>query len=194
MGIETHKIEPHWNYLISIEDDLERLARFVEFNEDNFSCYSIEISRVLMSVSAEVDVVCKQLCRIINPDSKAGSINQYRDEITAAFPSIKTFEVTLPRFGLKLTPWHNWNDENGVPDWWTAYNKIKHHRDSEFHQGNLKNALNAVAGLFIMVLHLYKEKAEMAQLLPSLQLFRVTEKHYDGCSHDGYEFGINYKL
>lgn len=75
MGITTHKVEPHWNYLFAIESDLERLSRFVEFDERNFDCFSLEISRVLLAAGAEIDVVCKQLCRNVDPTSTAGSIN-----------------------------------------------------------------------------------------------------------------------
>ena len=63
MGIKTTKVEAHWNYLLSIENDLEVVSRFIELHEDNFKCFSIEISRLLMAAAAEVDVVCKQICK-----------------------------------------------------------------------------------------------------------------------------------
>jgi len=194
MVIKIQKIETHWNYLLAIEDDLERVSRYVEFDEKNFSCFSIEISKILMTSSAEVDVVCKQLCKKLNPQSSAENINPYRDEIKVAYPVIPEFGVLLPRFGLTLNPWVNWKKKGGVPDWWTASNKIKHRRDSEFHRGNLKNAINSVAGLFIMLLYLYKDKAELGELIPSPTLLRVTEEHYGGSTMGGYEFGINYRL
>jgi hypothetical protein len=130
----------------------------------------------------------------LNPKSRAGNIKKYRDEIGVAYPQIPDFQVVLHKFGLTLTPWENWNSPDGVPDWWTAYNKIKHHRHSEYHRGNLQNALNAVAGLYVMVLYLYKEKAEEAELVPSPQLFRPVEEHFVGTTFGGYEVGIQYEL
>ena len=56
MGIETNKTETHWNYLLSIENDLEIVSRFIELHKDNFQCFSIEISRILMAAGAESDV------------------------------------------------------------------------------------------------------------------------------------------
>jgi len=194
MGIETKKIEPHWNYLLAIERDLDRLSRFVEFDERNFNCFSIEIARVLLAAGAEVDVVCKQLCRNINVASSADNIHRYRDEIVLALPKVPTFTVLLPRFGLRLTPWDEWIKPAGVPFWWTAYNKIKHEQDSEYHRAHLKNALNAVAGLFVVILYLYKEKAGLGELLPSPQLLRPGEEHFGGSTFGGYEFGISYRL
>lgn len=193
MTIQVQKVEPHWNYFLSIEDELERISRYVEFDERNFNCFSIEIARVLMASAAETDVVCKQLCKKLNPASNADSINQYRDEIQAVYPNIPTFGVSLPRYGLTLQPWDNWKD-NVVPLWWTAHNKVKHHRDSEFHQGNLKNALNSVAGLFVMVLYLYREKAISNELSPSPTVLRVTEDHYGGITYGVYGPAINYRL
>lgn len=194
MVIETRRIEVHWNYLLAIENDLYRLSRFIEFDERNFECFSIEISRILLTSAAEVDVVCKQICKKLNPASSAEDIHQYREEIKPVHPKIPDFKVLIPRHGLTLTPWDNWNEERGVPLWWTAYNKIKHHRDSEYHRANLRNALNSVAGLFVMVLYLYKEKAKMGELVPSLQLLKAAEDHLEGVILGGYEFGIVYKL
>lgn len=194
MGIQTDRIEPHWNYLLAVERDVERLSRYVEFDQRNFECFSIEIARLLLASSAEVDVVCKQLCLGQNPASVATNIHQYRDEVKAAFPNFPQFEVCISRFALTLHPWDEWSKPGGVPFWWTAYNKTKHQRHAEYHQANLKNALNSVAGLFVAVLPLYGDKARAGELLPPAQLLRVGAKHFLGDTHQGYEFGINYDV
>jgi hypothetical protein len=78
--------------------------------------------------------------------------------------------------------------------WWTAYNKIKHQRHTHYHRGNLKNALNPVAGLFVTVLYLYSDKARLGELLPTLNLLQVTVEHFGGQTMGDYEFGINYRI
>ncbi len=194
MGIQSHNTLLHWSYLLAIERDLDQLSRFVEFDKKNFGCFSIEIARILLASGAEVDVVCKQICKIIDRNSKAKSVNKYRSEIVPALPRIPDFEILLPRFGLRLKPWDEWRNADGTPLWWTAYNKIKHHRDSEYDKANLKNALNAVAGLYVVVLYLYKDKAESGGLLPSPQLLRVDEKHVNALIDHDYETGVAYAL
>jgi hypothetical protein len=139
-------------------------------------------------------VVCKQVCGSLNAASTAESIAAYRQELLPAYPAISNFEVTLPRFGVRLHPWDKWNHVNGVPLWWTAYNKTKHHRHTEYHLANLKNALNAVAGLFVMVLYLYRDKAIAGELLPQPQILRVGDAHYGGTTMWSYEMGIQYVL
>lgn len=179
MAIRTTKTEVHWNYFLAIERELDVLSRYVEFDERNFDCFSLEIARIVLAAGAEVDVVCKQMCRANNPNSTAEKINAYRTEVKSIVPHIADFQVLIPRFGLTLQPWDEWRSRTGVPYWWTAYNKIKHQRDSEYHRANLKNALNAVAGLFVVVLYLYKNEAEQGELLPGPLLLTV------GAAHDG---------
>jgi len=190
MTIETRKIEKHWNYLLAIENDLTELSRYVEFDEKNFECFSIEIARILLTSAAEVDVVCKQICRKIKPMLKAKDLEKlkihgYRDTIKPVFPGVPQFEVSMLRFGLKLHPWEEWSGRRVNPRWWCAYNKVKHQRDSEYEMANLKNALNAVAGLFVMVLYLYKEKAKLGELVPSPQLLHVGAEHWGGMNVGG---------
>ena len=147
MGIQSRPAKPHWNYFLAIERDVEVLSRYVEFDTRNFDCFSIEIVRILLAVGSEIDVICKQICRTINPSSKADDINDYRNEITSAFPHISDFEVIVPRFGLSLHPWDEWRDATaGVPLWWTAYNKVKHHRDSHYEYANLKKCAQCYRG------------------------------------------------
>ena len=125
MGIQHLTTPIHWNYFLAIEEDLYTLSRYVDFSSDNDTTYSLEIAKILMSASAEVDVVLKQLCITKDPNSTAGSINSYHDIIETHINSFKSFKVTIPIRGLELTPWISWR--NGSPPiWWTANNKLKH--------------------------------------------------------------------
>jgi hypothetical protein len=194
MTIATDHVEPHWNYLLALERDVERISRYVEFHEDNFSCFSVELARILLAAGAETDVVAKQVCRAANAGSVAENILQYRDEIVPMYPRLAGFTLLLPRFGLTLKPWDEWTRRGGVPIWWTAYNKTKHERHSEFKRANLKNALNAVGGLLVMVLYLYKGKAQHGHLLPATQLFRPDADYFGGAQFSDHEFGTRYLL
>lgn len=180
MNKSAPTIRPHWNYFLAIERDLEVLSRYVEFDPRNFDCFSIEIARILLAAGAEVDVVSKQICRMLNTSTTADGINSYRDELTTAFPDIPAFEVIVPRYGLTLQPWDEWNAKGGVPAWWTAYNKVKHHRDSHYHSASLRNALDAIGGLYVVVLYLYKSEAESGSLSPGPQLLLPGAKHRKG--------------
>lgn len=169
MKITEPQILPHWSYFLCLEEDVVRLSRWVEFSEANFQCYSVEIARLLMAATSEVDVVAKLVCKSIDDNSKAASIGAYQKVIVDRFPSILKGVTSIPRYGLDLTPWAEWGSENTPPDWWKANNKVKHHRSEHFNQATLINLLYSMSGLLILITLLYREKAH--RLYPLTDLF-----------------------
>lgn len=165
MGIQESATNVHWNYFLALDADVERLARFVEFREDNFATYSIEMARLLLTAASEVDVVAKLVCKSCNEGSSAKNIEDYRRELSQAFSRIPDIEVTIPRYGLTLAPWSDWQNDK-TPDWWSAYNRVKHERNAHFRKANLKNTLNAIGGLFVLLLHYYRADARKGELGP----------------------------
>lgn len=180
MALQQEATPVHWNYFLALEDDLYQLARYIEFSEANYSTYSIEIARLLMSATAEADSVLKQLAIKLGAGS-AGNLTQYFEPITSAFSRFNPFEVTLPRFGLTLRPWSDWTQPN-APIWWTANNRVKHHRHTRFAEASLKNCLNAMAGLMIAVLHLHEEEGRTDKLVGIPKLFVVPTEFGGGQS------------
>lgn len=166
------RIPHHWNYFLALDDDIMRMSRFVELTEDNFKSYSLEMTRVLSAAASEVDVVAKQLCQKLDGASKADRINLYRSEIMAVHGEIAGAEVRIPKYGLTLHPWAAWKNYSS-PVWWKAYTDVKHHRHTHFAAANLENTLNAVAGLFVLLLYFYPTEARHARLSPDPQLFRA---------------------
>lgn len=194
MAIRTTRIDPHWNYLLALDTDLAQLSRFIEFDDRNLDCFSLEIARILLAAAAESDVVAKQLCEAVQPGCGAEKINTYREVIVRHVPQIPGFEVVVPRYGLSLHPWDEWNQPLGVPLWWTANNKVKHERHTHFHLATLKNALNAVGGLLILLLYLYRDKAKDGALVPAPQIVRAGPQHIEGVDVGTVDSGIWYKL
>lgn len=156
---------PHWQYFISLESSLYETTRYVELSESNYSVFSIEYARIFLSTSAEVDVVCKLLCGKIQPKSKAGNIDDYRNLVMAHYPNFHKVKVQIPRLESEIYPWEAWNiDDN--PDWWRNYNKVKHERGKYFEEANLKNSIYALGGLFALLLYFYQTDACRGDLYP----------------------------
>lgn len=197
MGIamtET-KSPPHWRHFLALEEDLASTVRYIEFAEANFKTYSVEFTSLLLSACSEVDVVCKLLCKNLDKKSKASNIGHYASKLGSAYPSLGNFEVEIPRFGLKFQPWKNWAGKSRKsPLWWGAHNKVKHNRDDHFGEANLSNVLNALAGLYVATLHLYKSMAESAELGPTPLLFRPGGDYFSGVTHMDTEVLINYSF
>jgi len=58
----------------------------------------------------------------------------------------------------------------------------------------LKNAIDSVAGLFVMTLYFYKKKANSGQLFPIPQILRVDDAYFEGIYHGGKDFSYGYKI
>lgn len=156
MGIFVTERAIHWNYFLAIEQDLAKISRYIEFTDENFDSFSIELAHLLLASSSEVDVVLKLLCKGHDDGQRCLNINDYKTCVCQNFPSLINEKCFIPRFGLTLTPWSNWSGENN-PDWWKSYNNVKHQRDTHFHEANLKNALNSVAALGLVVVQYYQD-------------------------------------
>ncbi|PXY43573.1 hypothetical protein [Flavobacterium hydrophilum] len=192
MGIIYQASNIHWNYFLAIESDFEKISRYVEFSEANNSTFSIELARIIMAGTQEIDGLMKKLCKLIRPGSDPQNIKHYRDIIKQDLPIITEEIVQIPRFGMSSVPWLNWqsNDDNNSPDWWIANNNIKHNRTENFEQANLKNAYNCVGALLMITLYYYKYKIESEQnqpinwqeltsmLKPKATLFTLRDDYY----------------
>ena len=192
MGIKRNETALNWSYFLALESDLEQLSRYVDLsaNEDTFS---LEIARLFLSCSSEVEVALKQLCKIYSPNSTPNRINEYHDIILNNTKDFIGFEVTIPKFGVTLTPWIDWTDENS-PLWWRAHNKVKHERHQHFEKANLKHCLNAIAALFVTTLYLSTARKVEDDELPIPRLLSVSDHHFIGAymgrfgPHNAYQF------
>jgi hypothetical protein len=191
MAIQHTSNHIHWNYFLALEEDLDRLSRFVDFSTKNDGTFSLEIARLLLGASAEVDVVLKQVCKRFLASSTADTINAYFGEITTNCPNFVTFEIQMPRYGLTLQPWASWA-ANTPPLWWSDHNKVKHNRATHFERATLKNCLNSLAGLFVAVLHLYESQAANGELLELPRLFNVGDNYFAGTQMGRY--GHSFKI
>jgi len=167
--ISNDQLEPHLNYFLCLESDIQALSRWIEFSRLNEHVYSIELARLLMTAAAEADVIAKRLCATIEPQTRASNINSYQAILCKALPALPVAKVEIPKYGLEFCPWSNWAQPNTPPIWWQGNNKVKHHRAEHFVQANLKNVLNASAGLLVLLI-LYL-KSQKIHYIPPFNLF-----------------------
>lgn len=154
MAIHYKKSKIHWNYYLAIQQDFELISRYVEFSELNNDTFSIELARIIMSASQEVDVIMKGICNLLK-QTKTKNINEYKVVIKEYLPELIDEKVFISRFSMTGKPWENWKgDEN--PIWWKANNNLKHQRTEHFQEATLKNAFNAIGALLIVNIYFYK--------------------------------------
>jgi hypothetical protein len=147
----------YWEYFLSLESDLERCTRYIEFHPSNFTTFSIELAKIIMAASAEFENVAKDLCKQINPSTNPRNITDIYPIIIGTFSRFCQVEVMLPRYNIQFQPWSQWT-ENQRPDWWkNGYNAIKHSRDTSFDKATLENAIYSLGGLFTAVLYYHQK-------------------------------------
>lgn len=153
----TQETANHWNYFIALEDDLAKISRYIEFSQSNYKTYSIELAHLLLAAASEVEVVLKAICKKVDPENQHQSAKKLRETIQEKQVYMIGEFCTIPRFGLKLQPWKEWDNKgNTRPFWWAAYNDVKHQRGEKFENANLENVLNAMAALAIANLYLQR--------------------------------------
>lgn len=169
MAIAHQEVDPHLNYFLCLEADIQDLSRWIEFSQENENVYSIELARLLMTASSEVDVIARRICRSIDPARNAKGIHVYQAILCEALPMLPDASVEMPRFGMIFHPWSNWHQPNTPPNWWQGNNKVKHQRAEHFKQANLKNVLNASAALLLLLILYFRSQGN--HLFPSMNLF-----------------------
>lgn len=158
MTMKANQSWVHWNYFIALEQDLTQVSRYIEFSENNFKTYSVELAHILLAASSEVDVIMQLLCNALEPEKRHDKICAYADTCRVFIPDFAKEECYVDRYGMRLQPWINWDGESPRrPCWWRAYNKVKHERNAYYHQANLKNALDSVAALALVCLYYYRQ-------------------------------------
>ncbi len=188
MTINYSQTKLHWNYFLTLERDFETVARFIEPCEANNNVFSMELARLIMAATQEVDVVLKLLCRLVVPQSTADRVNAYHSVIVSKVPDLIHEEIRTPRYGMSSRPWIGWSEQN-PPQWWTANNKIKHQRSQFYHQATLSHAFNALGGLLVTIAYYYNRLKSNGQyetdwrdvtetLSPSSTIFYLNEKYY----------------
>ncbi len=69
----TTGVKVHWNYFIAMERNLEDISRYIEFHNDNFQTYSIELAHLFLAAASEVDVIAKLVCKQMG-NTQAGNL------------------------------------------------------------------------------------------------------------------------
>lgn len=139
-----------WMFYLQLENNFYDTLNFVEFTQDNFSTYSKEYAKQLLSIGSEIDIVCKELCKLIAPTDNRRNIVEYA-RILCGYDDLPNSTVQYNFTKEQFQPFLNWSDTNS-PSWWKDYNSVKHDRlqNENVKKSNLENVFNALAGLYIL--------------------------------------------
>ena len=155
----------YWDYFLYIDKDLKNTNRYLQHTERNLNAFSSEFARIILVACAEIDTICRLLCKEIQSDcdfpdatTRSGDIAEYGRIILSRFPLLATTEVYFTTLQANKKPWDGWmiSPNFKSPKWWKDYQLIKHYRHNNFDKATLENALYAVSSLYIMLMYLNK--------------------------------------
>ena len=168
-------IQQHWEYYCILEEDFFNTIRYVELdlgdnnlylgtsvsNVGNSMTYSIEFVKQYQSICSATEDIMKSICAQLNKTNAGNMERDYTPIILSDVFFQKLIGQKVKARRQELQPFMNWSiSPYKSPDWWSVYNDVKHNRNAEFVNANLKNVLNSLAGLYILNQYLVKKIAD----------------------------------
>ena len=146
--MDNININDLWFYYLSISKDMENTSLYVEPREQE-NVYSLEFCKIIVLSCVELETVLKAICYKAE-GGKHGDIGDYKKVILSHFPKIVEAEVIVSRYEKTIKPFESWNNRLF---WWDAYQTVKHGFGDSFKAGTYKNAVYALAALYISILY-----------------------------------------
>ena len=153
MIVDELELKGHWNYFLSLENDIANTSRFVEPSGQE-NVYSFEFAKILILACTEVETVFRNLCEEISGTKVSSNMGDYKSIILTKYPKIVDAEVTISRLYRNIRPFEGW--DVGKLLWWDAYQGVKHDRGKTFDEATYMNAVTALSALYILIFYLAK--------------------------------------
>jgi len=175
-----NQFNPHlaWEAYVSIEEDFRKFIYYVPLEGEHFGVWSLYLGDLMLRVGSIVDSFFRNALYSPIMDS-ADDIKKIRakgDKINISdcrtifepFYQLSSESVHVLRTKGNIRPFSEFASGKS-PNWWGAYNNIKHNRFLNKKEATLGATLTALAGLFLLnVLHL-----ETRPLLVDLDIIRA---------------------
>ncbi|MBI4329444.1 MAG: hypothetical protein HY685_06230 [Chloroflexi bacterium] len=142
---------------------LEECFRYVSLRRENGDTFSYEFASILRDACSAFGSFTDGVARaagLARRYQRASSIKDFfsfydayswnAHSLTQTYIEVTEQEAPDLRNTRRLQPFSEWT-RSAPPSWWTAHNKIKHSEYLNAHEGNLRNAMNAVAALELIL-------------------------------------------
>ncbi len=149
------------------EERFIQTFRYVELNEKNSDVFSMEFSSILRDVGSIFSSTMEEIFKQNNPNkTNQPNISHFRKilldhvhQISGQLVYVKPLKHTSK---YVIFPYSAFKNSNTKPEWWEAYNKVKHGDIHSYELGNLKNTIIALAATFLLLGNLHnRNKSEL---------------------------------
>lgn len=147
-------------YFSLLEDRLKISKKFIAFEEDNLDTYSIEYASIVNDCCGLINGFMFELCHDKFPNRQHFEIRDYKEYLLD-----ENFQISELIYCDKfiIQPWEKLVTirqpiKDSSPNWWDAYNSIKHSGKANFKKATLKTAISCLAGMFsLLAMYDYKK-------------------------------------
>lgn len=142
---------------LSIQKTLQDIFDYIEPADQNKDVFSHELYALLLRACTEVEANFKSIL-VANGMSGSDHFNMGNYKKIEESSKLSNYKVTFPFWrkldgnvsSLEMIPFESFQLGNS-PEWYVAYNNVKHNRDSKFENASLKNCMNAVAAVLVLL-------------------------------------------
>ncbi len=182
-----------------IQKDLVQLFEYIEPTDSNLETYSYRTHELFMRTCIETEANFKAILKAntFNPKHRDGrdrpekkwNIHDYKKVNTSHHLSSYTVHIPIWRGDhSSFRPFSEWNDDQPL-SWYQAYNSSKHDRHNSFGQANLRNLLNSISALLVLLSSQFGRE-EFSPAMPGLAVTGVS--YYSTTPALGDFFHIDY--
>lgn len=138
----------------NIQSSLDELFNYIEPSEINFLSHGHKIRELLIIACTEVEYLLQKM--LVENGYTEKEMYTTRDYIKCKdILKLDSFAVQLnqyPTLGV-FKPFFQWDSSSPTRSlsWYKAYNAVKHNRGDNIAQANMKNLLNAVSAIHILL-------------------------------------------
>jgi hypothetical protein len=152
---------PHQSILAAYnrtERQLEDFLGAIPLETAHLSVWSPVLASIILEAASQLDSLWKLQLRALGKDPSKANI---KDHFANFGNSVaKRWLVVWSDGGHKFIPFEAWDavtlfDKDQYPPvpWWQAYNDLKHDRWENKREATIRNAVFAVGGLFVAIVH-----------------------------------------
>lgn len=159
------------NQFFSIEDIFQESFQYVTPIYKNKNTSSARFGTIIRESCNLYEILCRKVYNELFDYDLNCSLNIYNYLTLEYFFKINQEEIRTAIFhnylenNSRIKPFNSmsyWKGDlklkqENVPDWWTAYNKIKHDTNSNIDYATLNNAIYSFAALFLVIRKIYGE-------------------------------------
>ena len=158
MVLKIPKERIAWSSYTSVEDDFIDYLNYVPWTHGHKKVWSPKLANLLLNIGSLIDSIFRSYLDsptvdlVEDIDKIRGKRNPNINDFQKVYEKVYSFsnrEVYLLSTEGKITPLSNWKNQKS-PDWWTAYNQVKHNRFENKTEATLEKTLYALSGLFLV--------------------------------------------